>query len=564
MKIKLKQISLYITIVLLITVSKKYSQIVYVPINDNVYSFLDRVNIKGVVQINSEKKPFSRKYIAEKLLKIKIKKAKLNKVEIDLLEWYEREYSYELRKINSNLLVNDRIQINNTIDSTIEKKQGRWRLYSLNDSLFSFDISPIVGIEYSTRGNSSGYSRWIGLRSWLTASNWFGGSIDMRNRAEFGDVIDTSKTFTPLRGHEIGNKPEGGIEYTDVRAQINFDWQWGSVSLKKDYVEWGNSYFGNLILSDKAPSYPHLSFELNPVQSFRFYYLFGWVHSGVIDSSRTITINPGSDSSIPYERFVRKYVALSMLTFSPLNWIDFSLGNSFVYAGDFRPEMLIPFNFYKFMDRDTGKKNTEDGNGSFFLDVAMRFPNTFKFYSTIYFDVDSRDGSIETFLDGAWYGFTIGGRKVDLFLDNLDITFEYTRISPWVYEHKYEGLTNYKHIDYTLGHWIGQNSEQIKVQFNYQPLRGLKFKFWGEFIRKGGLKDIKFAYDGGENEPFLYSPIRKDKYIGLSVNYEIIHELFVEGSLIVSNISDEDENRTSELILGTNKNLNIAIYYGIP
>lgn len=548
MKINRKQILIIFTIFFVILVSENYSQIVYVPINDNVYSFLDRMNIKNVIQLNSEKKPFSRKYIAEKINKIEIRKAKLNKVESEMLEWYKREYSYELIKI----------------DNLKEKPHDRWRLFSYNDSLFSFNISPIIGIQYASFGGSSGYSRWMGVRSWITASDWFGGSIDMRNRAEFGDVIDSSKSFTPLRGHEIGNKPEGGIEYTDVRAQINFDWQWGSISLKKDYVEWGNSYFGNLILSDKAPSYPHLSFELKPVEWFRFYYLFGWIHSGIIDSSRTIIINPDSDSSIPYERFVSKYIASSMLTISPASWIDFSLGNSFVYAGNFRAEMLIPFNFYKFMDRDTGKKNIEDGNGAFFIDFAIRFPSTYKFYSTLFFDVDSKDGSIETFLDKSWYGFTIGGRKVNLFFNNFDITAEYTRINPWVYEHKYEGLTNYKHLDYTLGHWIGQNSDQFKLQFYYQPLRGLQLKLWGEYLRKGGLKDIQFAYDGGESERFLYSPLREDKIIGININYEIIHEFFIEGSFVYSSIVDQEDNRTAEFMLGRHKNIELAIYYGIP
>ena len=65
-------------------------------------------------------------------------------------------------------------------------------------------------------------------------------------------------------GADFVNAPDG-IEFSDVRAQINFNWSWGAVSLKKDYSEWGNGYFGNVILSDKAPSYPHLYMELKPV-----------------------------------------------------------------------------------------------------------------------------------------------------------------------------------------------------------------------------------------------------------------------------------------------------------
>jgi len=253
-----------------------------------------------------------------------------------------------------------------------------------------------------------------------------------------------------------------------------------------------------------------------------------------------------------------------MLTFSPTSWIDISLGNSFIYAGDFRAEMLIPFNFYKFMDRNTGKKNIEDGNGTFYIDFVIRLPRTFKFYSTLFFDVDSKEGSLSTFLNKAWYGFTIGGKKVDLLVDNFDITIEYTRINPWVYEHKYRGLTNYKHLNYTLGHWIGQNADQLKLQFNYQPIRGLRLKLWAEYIRKGGQEDIKYAYLHEETFSFMYPPIRKDRYIGLSINYEILYELFIEGEIVYSKISDEDENRTPTYMLGNNKSLNVSVYYGIP
>ncbi len=386
----------------------------------------------------------------------------------------------------------------------------------------------------------------------------------MRNVGEFGDFVDKDRTLTPKRGFDVGTPHDNGVEWSDVRTQLNLNWDWGSVSLKKDYDEWGNSYFGNLIVSDKAPSYPHLAFELKPVKWFRFYYKFGWIHSGVIDSARSIIVNPGEEFEVAHQRFVKKYFVANMLTFSPFNWGDISLGNSFIYAGDFRAEMMIPFNFYKYMDRNTGKKEFEDGNGAFFLDLVARIPKKFKFYSTLFFDVDSKEGSLGSFLDKAWYAFTVGGRKVDLFFDNLDLTLEYSRVNPWVYEHKYRSLGDYKHIDYSLGHWIGQNADQLKIQLNYQPIRGLQFTFWGEYIRKGGEEDISYAYLGEEELQFLYSPVRKDKYIGLKVSYELIHELFFEGSFTISSIRDDDENRTPDYLIGKYESISLSAFYGIP
>jgi len=533
-----------------------YSQVVFVPINDNVYEYLDRMNIKGFINLDTEVKPFSRIYIAEKLSDLREKITNLNIIDKDLLAWYESEYKYELLKIHAKL---KGVNADNKIDI-----KDRWRLFNYEDTTFSFNISPIAGVRYSFLDGGRNYSGQIGVRTWISVSNWFGGMLDMRNIGEFGDFVDEKKIFSPKRGHEIGTYHSDGIEYSDVRAQLNLNWDWGVISLKKDYIEWGNSYFGNLILSDKPPSYPHLSFQLKPAEWFRFNYMIGWLHSGIIDSSRTIIVNPGDAPEVYHERFVKKYVVANMLTLTPVSWIDFSIGNSFIYAGDFRPEMLIPFNFFKYMDRNTGKAIFEDGNGTFYFDISLRFPSTFKFYSTMFFDVDSKEGSLGTFLNKAWYGFTLGGKKVDLFVSNLDLTIEYTKVNPWVYEHKYRSLTNYKHLEYSLGHWIGQNADQLKVQFNFQPISRLQFKLWVEYIRKGGQKDIKYAYLGEDSEVFLYPPLRKDQNIGLNVNYEIIHELFIEISLIYSNISDEDSNRTPKYLLGKNNIFNLMFYYGIP
>ena len=118
-------------------------------------------------------------------------------------------------------------------------------------------------------------------------------------------------------------------------------------------------------------------------------------------------------------------------------------------------------------------------------------------------------------------GLRLGGKTIDLLTYNLDLTIEYTRLNPWVYEHKNE-VTNFKHLKYSLDHWIGQNANQIRLQFNYQLLRGLKFKLFLEAVRKGKLDEIYYAYSGMDKKdfPFLYSPIRKGKRIWFDVSYK--------------------------------------------
>jgi hypothetical protein len=266
----------------------------------------------------------------------------------------------------------------------------------------------------------------------------------------------------------------------------------------------------------------------------------------------------------PYLRreYINKYIAANFLSISILPWLDLSLGNSIIYSGKLRAEFLIPFMFFKYLDRDTGHGSVEDGNGQLFFDAAINYPNTFKFFSTLFVDVTEIRNLLENDFHNTWLGFTFGGKKVDAIIPNLDLTMEYTRINPWVYEHKDE-TTTYKHNNYYLGHWLGQNADQFRIQFDSRILRGLKLKAYTELIRKGRLNDISFAYTDQYQEPFLSHPRRKETRLSLEVSYEIMHDLFADAFYTYSNISDEDLARAPLFLNGKKHSFGLSIHYGI-
>jgi hypothetical protein len=528
------------------------AQTVYVSVDNEIYDFLDRLSIKQLTKIDDEVKPFSRAYIAERLVEINGKSISLNKVEADELEFYLREYKYEFEK----LIHQDTLNSSGKIIS-------RWFLYSYEDSLFSLKLSPIAGYGISSTGSYSGHTRWIGASTFAAYSDWFGLSLNIRDKGEFGENVDKGKYFSPLTGAWYKNAPNG-IEYSDLRGGISFNWAWGSISLLKDYMQWGHGKFGQLVLSAKPPSYPHIRFSIKPVDWFRFTYIHGWLNSMVIDSSYTYYSYPGTISEEEEERYIPKYIASNLLTVSPFNWLDVSLGNAIVYGGDLRPEFFIPFMFYKFLDHNTGRGNTNDGNGMMYFDVSVKLPENFQFYSTAFVDVTEVRNILSNDFGNTWIGLTIGGKTVNTLINNLDITLEYTRLNPWVYEHEGE-VTTYKHIKYYMGHWLGQNSDQIRMQFNYQFLRGLKFKIYAEYVRKGGLDEIYYAYEGSDEKdfPFLYSPLRNDKRIGLDVTYEYMHDLVLKGTYAYSSVTDEEPTRTQYFLLGEKNSISLTLYYGL-
>ncbi len=121
----------FILFILLLNISV-LAQVVYTPLYSDVYDFLERQSLKNNITLDDEIKPFSRKYIAEKLNELDPVTDKLNTVEKKEYEFYKKEYAYELN----------------------EPDNERWYLFSYGDSLFSAKFSPIAGYGLSTTGNA--------------------------------------------------------------------------------------------------------------------------------------------------------------------------------------------------------------------------------------------------------------------------------------------------------------------------------------------------------------------------------------------------------------------------
>jgi len=523
-----------------IFISSINAQVVYTPLYSNVYDFLERMSLKQIITLDDEAKPYSRQYIGSLLKEITLKQNKINKIEQEQLEFYSREYAFELNNFNNE----------------------RWYLFSHNDSLFSVKFSPIAGYNILSLYGKPAHTRMIGFSTFASYKDWFGASFDVRDKGEFGDNIDKEKNFSPETAAFYKDAPNG-IEYNDVKGSINLNWSWGNVSLIKDYYTWGHGNFGQLILSSKAPDYPRIELHLKPLKWIRFYYIHGWLNSLVIDSSTIHYEHLESIKPLKKESYINKYVTANLLTLTPVAGLDISIGNSFIYSGSLRPEMFIPFMFFKWLDHNTGRAGVNDGNGTLYLDISAKYPKEFQFYGTLFVDVTEIRNVLKNNFSNTWIGLTLGAKKIDL-LDNLDLTIEYTRVNPWVYEHKYESTT-YKHYDYSLGHWLGQNSDQIRIQVNYQPISGLRFETYIERIKKGGFDDIYYAYEGIDEfkKSFLYGPLKSDKYIGISCTFEYIHDLLITGSYRYSDITDEDPSRTPVKLLGNKSIFSISLSYGM-
>ena len=538
------------------------AQVVYEPLDNDVYSFLDRLSSKGIIVFNDLVKPVSRKYIAGKIIEAGNKIQMLNSLEKEELEFYKKDYFLEIEGFDK------KNEDKKYLTFFGKDSLDRYRLFSYSDKIFKLNVSPIIGFQMDFPGRNRNIHSWMGFYTAGYFSDYIGVSLDFRSNNEHGSDLDIKKSFTPETGiipviHKYGED----MDYSEVKSMVSFDWKWGNAVLAKDFITYGYAKSGNLVLSNKAPSFPFIKIMLNPVDWFKFYYFHAFLSSNVIDSAKL--------EQYKRDIYINKYFAWHSFVVTPLKGLDISLGESVVYSDKLEFVYLMPFMFYYYADDFLSNRHDKpgDANSQIFFSVSSKnhLKNT-HLYSTIFVDELTLSGISGTlFIDGnniidsfssrrtrTQLGYTLGLSSVDIPIDNLSFTAEYTRINPFVYGH-HDPAQTYTNSSYLMGHWIGQNSDLIYLELNYRILRGFQATAWGEYIRKGS-SDYSGQYINPQ-PPFLFGLKDYYKYFGLNLKYEWIHELNFETRFRINYESHEQSDGSFQ------KNhvneFSFLVYYGL-
>jgi len=113
-----------------------------------------------------------------------------------------------------------------------------------------------------------------------------------------------------------------------------------------------------------------------------------------------------------------------------------------------------------------------------------------------------------------------------------------------------------------MGHYIGQNADQIYLEARYNPLYNLEIIGKFAHTRNGGFGNIYDQYHA-PGEPFLYGSLRKQTEITLSASYEFLYQLTANLTFTHTKITDEDTKRTPSFMLGDNSSLSFMLSYGL-
>ncbi len=502
------------------------AQVVYEHISRrSIYDFLDELANAQIIEVNSAIKPYSRLFIAEKLQEASLKPGQLSKRQQQELDFFMKDYRLELKNTTKGMKPLNLFPNSDHLATALNPPGIYYK-----DSIFTASVRPVWGIDYYANSNGNAYHRWGGLEAFAYITEHIGGYTSLRDNYESEKLTDPGY-FNQYPGDPQKNSPEGGKEYSEARGGLMVSWKWGAIGIVKDHAEWGNNYNGSNILSGRTPSFAQIKLQLTPVRWFEFNYIHGWLVSEVIDSSRSYW-----DGDVYRGVFYNKYIAANMLTIRPVRHLAVSIGNSIVYSDmNVHLAYLVPFLFYKSVDHTLNATNSAGQTGQnsqMFFDISSRNIKNLHLFLSIFVDEFSMarvtDPDRHNLL--SWKG---GFRLSNWPVKNLMLTGEFTYTLPITYQHNIS-TTTFESNQYTLGHYLRDNSNDIYFSLRYKPIRGLTVDL--SYTLASHFNNYIYDYNPGVDEhPVMQDLTWRNNRIGLQGKYEFLNNAYVFAGVIFGN-----------------------------
>lgn len=500
-----------------------------------IYDYLDELASEGVIELNSTVKPYSRQFIAEKLLQALANNEQLNRRQNDDLNFFLNEFALE-----QSMLPETKLNLSDRETSTLTIIPPA---FQYKDSIFRARIAPLLGMHITRNSNGNITKRWFGAEFQAMMGKHLSVYGSLRDISIKGQLLSRPGYLNDLPGYEY-KESSGGGDYSDSRGGIKYAWNWGSVGLVKDNVVWGDNYHGSNILSGRAPSFPMLTLHLKPTKWFEMQYIHGWLVSNVADSSHFYLEN---GTTIHY-RPANKFLAANIFTFTPVKHLNVSVGNSIVYAeNNVQAAYLLPFAFYKSMDHSMTKGlGVENQNSQVFFNVSSRNIKHLHLFTSVYADEINfarfKPGSVEK----NPVSIKVGANLSNFPIQNLSVIAEFTRSNIINYKHSIPVLT-WASNSYNLGSYLGDNSQEMYLAFRYKPIRGLdlNLSFMDakhgneyEYLRRDANRAD--AISKIISQPSLGDITWSNKTIGFNAQYEIFSNAYALINVTYSDIRGYD------------------------
>jgi hypothetical protein len=498
------------------------SQIVFENINTGVYEFLDRMSHKGYINYHDIIKPINRTYINQLLNELQSFDTVLLEIEKKEIKFYLKEYSL------GNMYEKDNIKklVFNKISAPI--------YFSAKNTDNYINILPILNYSQNKHNNSNFYQFANGLNVWGRIGKSIGFNLSYKdifeNRSE---LVNDSLINNALPGFVLLTKEldkTKKINFTEYRATIAYEWKNGFISFGQDNFTWGYGINGKIVISEKSPLNQYLRLHYKPFTWLKFDFAHHWLNSNFIDSANTYnygnTIYGGNRIN-----YLPKFLSTHTLTLTPIKGMNLSFGESIIYNEKPDIGFLNPLQFYKIYDNNKSLYEILNGNnGQIFMQLSLRniIPKA-NIYSSVFVDEIKLFKIFNKNESRNQLGYNLGIQMNDIFIPYLAFFGEYTRVNPFVYTNL-NPAQNYTSFGFNLGDWVGNNFDRKIIGLKYTPIPRFRLELRYQNIRKGPEYSIEEQYLSTPTRYFLEYVTNKQSQFALSLNYELINNIYVLGN----------------------------------
>lgn len=564
------------------------AQNIPVPMTEvKLYDYLDELISDGVINHQTAIRPYTRIQVAQMLVQAQDADSMLNKRQLDELAYYLNEYALEC-----DTMVSKYVQYSDGKTYSLSVADPQFS-YMTENKMFKMRIRPILGMNVIANQKGAILQRWYGaelqmdiakhlsvwgsLRDYSWSGNWLNKSYYPTDgermkgaRIHYG-ASQVQPALIPIAGVQYKEASYGG-DFSDSKGGISLYTWWGSISLQRENIRWGDAYHASNILSGRTPAAPMVALQLTPCKWFQFDYFHAWLVSNVVDSTYYYLENTTKPGVLDKEyRPMNKLMAANMFTITPIKQLSFSLGNSIVYAEqNIQTAYLIPIAFYKSLDHLLTKGiASQNQNSQLFGSLSIRPVDHLHLYGSVYIDEFKLSRLKPSNLEHNPVSYLVGFNWSGWPIKGLSLKGEFVRTNVACYTHSIDALT-WSSNSYNMGHYLGDNAQSIYAELSYRPIRGMLLKV----SYTNDTKYNSYAYlrvyrgadgvirDGGISEtisqkPFDYCIYRNDE-ICLDGVYEVHPNMFVTMKLGYNHARGYDNEKTDAI---ASEDLGNAQYY---
>lgn len=481
MKSKLAGLFSFFVMLSLLAPAVSEAQVELVPVQSNIYPFLEMMSMKGLINYNNASIPISRRRVAIYLKELDRQKSKMSTTEQKILNDYMVRFSYDLNKnMDQSYSLTSEFTPDSILQIFSDRKQKHlvsytdpnfslfldgqaalsYRSYTIN-SYAPFFVNGIGRISYnyfdpqdfpnthlslfeigpSLRGTLFNN---LGFYVRVTEGQSIGGSQYARQvAAAYDPLLTASYKFVGEKYVTAFNA--GYLRYT-------FDHHAVALTIGRDNFELGDGYIDKLFMSDNIPPFNFGRLDIN-YKFFHYTFFYGnlkgdslgspLVSKNIVGHRLDIVLSPSFRFGI-YESLILSNEGLSFTYANPISVLE----SEQLSAGptiDSRNNELMGFDCEIRPATDMGLQLTLLIDDLNFSTLGNKTPKG----------------------DDNKFGYQAGFMYVEPFgISNLTAIIEYTLLDPFVYSHR-TNMSTYTNWGISIGSSLPPNSDQIAFELRY-------------------------------------------------------------------------------------------------